>query len=350
MPLELVKEDITKLAVDAIVNAATPSLLGRRGVSGAIHRAAGPELLAECLSLGGCPLGSAKITQAYRLPCKHVIHTVAPRWQGGSQGEDGLLASCYRNSLALAFNAGCTTVAFPLLAAGSYGYPKDRALQTALDSIRAFLLEHELTVYLVLYRPEYYQLSPELAQELDRYIADHYEAEAETVTIQSLEEEGIAGQAGEAICFESMAGAAASDTGLISGFLYRKTDLDQVVEQLDESFSAMLLRKIDEKGLSDVQCYKRANISRQLFSKIRNDRPDRPYRPSKVTVLALAVALELSLAETQELLLKAGFALSPSYKLDLIVEYFISKGIYDLDKINQVLFSHDQPLLGNASL
>ncbi len=339
MPLELVRNDITKMRVDAIVNAANRTLLGGGGVDGAIHRAAGPELLAECRTLGGCETGQAKITGAYRLPCRYVIHTVGPVWHGGDQGEREALISCYRSSLALAEANGCRTVAFPLISSGIYGYPKDKALQVAIDTISAFLFEHEMTVYIVVFDKSAYQISEKLFRDIAAYIDDHY-VEAHTDSrrerLRRQPEEGKLRSA-----FIGTVPVKSEQRSLQD--VPAPSTLDEALRTIDESFSEMLLRKIDERGLTDAQCYKKANIDRKLFSKIRNDKH---YKPSKPTVLAFAIALELSLDETKEMLMKAGFALSHSNKFDIIVEFFIRSGNYNIFEINEALFAFDQSLLG----
>ncbi len=342
MPLEIVRNDITKMKVDAVVNAANSSLLGGGGVDGAIHHAAGAGLLAECRTLGGCETGSAKITGAYNLPCKYVIHTVGPRWRGGGHGERDKLISCYRASLALAKENKCETVAFPLISSGVYGYPKDKALKVAVDTIGDFLLANEMTVYIVIFDRAAYRIGEKLFKDIAEYIDDNYVEEHTDARAEQLRRL----LPDEAAAFGALPEEDAAKTPLAAMsrmMAPSASTLDEAVSMIDESFSEMLLRKIDERGITDAECYKKANIDRKLFSKIRSDRH---YKPSKPTVLAFAIALELSLNETRELLMKAGFALSRSNKFDIIVEFFISRGNYNIFEINEALFAFDQRLLG----
>lgn len=328
MPLEIVRNDITQMDCDAIVNAANSRLAGGGGVDGAIHAAAGPELLAACRKIGGCPTGEARITPGFKLPASYVIHTVGPVWQGGGAGEAELLAACYRNSLALALTHGCQSVAFPMISTGVYGYPKEEALEIAVREISHFLLEHDMLVYLVVFDRRGFQISKKLFGDIAEYIDENY--------VELHVHERAESQRMEAIMAEmAMAPSLAAPSAL-------KLE-DYLKEALDESFSQMLLRKIDEKGISDAACYKRANIDRKLFSKIRSDVH---YKPKKTTALAFAIALELPLEEAAELLMKAGYALSHSNKFDIIIEYFLKKGRYDIFEINEALFAFDQPLLG----
>ena len=329
MPLEIVRNDITKMAVDAIVNAANETLLGGGGVDGCIHRAAGPELLAECRTLGGCKTGDAKITKAYRLPCQYVIHTVGPMWNGGSYGERKLLVSCYRTSLALAKEHGCETVAFPLISSGIFGYPKDQALRVAVDTIGEFLLHNDMTVYIVIFSRTAYQISSKLFADIAEYVDDHYvDAHTDSRRDRLRRMSVLEGRA-------LSAGAAAAPMSA--------DNLDDLLAHLDAGFSETLLKLIDRSGKKDAEVYKKANVDRKLFSKIRNN-PD--YKPSKPTAVAFAIALELSLPETRDLIARAGYALSPSSKFDVIIEYFIMQRDYDIFKINEALFAFDQSLLG----
>ena len=341
MPLKIVRNDITQMQVDAIVNAANESLLGGGGVDGAIHRAAGPELLRECRTLGGCHTGKAKITGGYRLPAKYVIHTVGPIYRGGVNGEKELLESCYRESLHLARVHRCESVAFPLISSGVYGYPKDQALKVAVDVIGDFLLENDMTVYIVIFDKASYQIGGRLFSDITAYISDRY-AEEHAASIRECQRRRE--------CFSQAPLSGGGVPPKKEAFrLYEsmrildEDDLGAKLKQIDESFSEMLLRKIDERGMTDAECYKKANIDRKLFSKIRSDVH---YRPSKPTAIAFAISLELSLTETEDLLRKAGFALSHSSKFDIIIEYFIRRGNYNIFEINEALFAFDQSLLG----
>ena len=326
MPIQIVRNDITKMNCDAIVNAANQTLLGGGGVDGAIHRAAGPELLAECKTLGGCHTGEAKITGAHRLPCKYIIHTVGPVWRGGGRHEEEKLISCYRNSLKLAEDYHCDSVAFPLISAGAYGYPKEQALQIAVSEICKFLIHHDIMVYIVVFDKDCFQISKRLIHDITEYIDEcyveaHYEDNTTRLFTYLFDDEFA----------EPMLDRTAS------------LSLSEAIGQIDESFSEMLMRKIDEKGMTDVQCYKKANVDRKLFSKIRSN-PQ--YKPRKTTAAAFAVALELPFDEAKDLLSKAGYSLTHSNKFDIIIEYFIKKGEYDIFTINEALFEFDQVLLG----
>lgn len=337
MPLEIVRNDITQMRVDAIVNAANETLLGGGGVDGCIHRAAGPELLAECRTLGGCKTGNAKITGAYRLPCKYVIHTVGPVWHGGTHGEREQLVSCYRTSLALAQAHDCETVAFPLVSSGVYGYPKDQALRVAVDTIGEFLLNNDMMVYLVIFDRKSYQISGKLFADIAEYIDDHYVDVHADAMSECRRGMSIFGSRGKAVCEEakSMPMMAPSFVG----------GLDDLLAHLDAGFSETLLKLIDKSGKKDSEIYKKANVDRKLFSKIRNN----PYyKPSKTTAIAFAIALELDLDETRDLIARAGYALSASSKFDVIIEYFIRQKKYDVFEINEALFAFDQSLLGGV--
>lgn len=349
MPLQIIRNDITVIPCDAIVNAANPDLLGGNGVDGAIHRAAGPQLLEACRPLGGCPTGQAKITPGFDLPAKFVIHTVGPVWRDGLHGEAELLRSCYRSSLRLAVENGCQSVAFPLISAGVYGYPKAQAFKIAVDTIGEFLLEHDLLVYVVVFGRASVEISQKLFSHIQAYIDDHYvETHSDPLDLRfrrmqqtRMEEDLCIRELGALPMASQSAPAPAKAAPQKSAFSLK--GLTALLFDLDESFSQALLRLIDQRGMTDAQCYKKANIDRKLFSKIRND-PN--YKPSKPTVLAFAIALELDLEETKKLLERAGFALSHASKSDLIVEYFILHKNYNIFEINEALFSFDQSLLG----
>ncbi len=334
MPLIIVRNDITKMTVDAIVNAANETLLGGGGVDGAIHRAAGKELLSECKTLGGCETGKAKITKGYRLNAKYVIHTVGPVYRGGNYNEKALLESCYRESLALAKENKCESVAFPLISSGIYGYPKEEALKVATTVISEFLSENEMMVYIVIFDKASLKIGEKLFEDIEEYIDDNY-VKAHSDTFSKARSRRLNLPMASSMPLSESSPAFEESIS--------KESLEEKIKNIDESFSQMLLRKIDEKGMTDVECYKKANVDRKLFSKIRSDIN---YKPSKTTAIAFAISLELSLVETEDMLKKAGFALSHSNKFDIIIEYFIEKKNYNIFEINEALFAFDQSLLG----
>ncbi|MCD8196364.1 MAG: macro domain-containing protein [Lachnospiraceae bacterium] len=365
MPIHIVRNDITKMECDAIVNATNPKLTDAGGgVDAAIHRAAGPGLDEECRRLGGCRPGQAKLTGGYDLPCKYVIHTVGPHWLSGSNQKKKILESCYREALRVAAEQGCETVAFPLIATGTLGFPKDQALQIAISEISRFLLTRDMLVWLVVYDKDSFQVSKKLIEDVTEYIDEcyveaHYVGEETVLSTRALDSAGSrrlweweekqtsrsaekpptpnTQKAQEPLREEGRCLIRAPMEAVPS------PNLQDMLKQLDESFSQMLLRKIDEKGMTDAECYKKANVDRKLFSKIRSNVN---YRPSKTTAIAFAIALELPYDEAKDMLMKAGFALSHSSKFDIIIEYFIRNGIYDIFQINEVLFEFDQSLLG----
>lgn len=334
MPLFIIRHDITKVRADAIVNAANPSLLGGGGVDGAIHRAAGEELLQECKALGGCAVGEAKITKGYRLPATYVIHAVGPVWAGGHVGEEALLTQCYGSALRLAKAKGLERVAFPLISSGVYGYPKDQAFRVAVRAIGAFLEENDMTVLLVVYDKDAFKIAQERFDTITQYIDDRYEEENPEPHPRSQ----LPPMYRDQVAMESAYEVERPDL-VKSG----KRSLEEVMAQLEETFSQHLLRLIDDRGMTDAAVYKRANVDRKHFSKIRNDVH---YQPSKHTAIAFAIALELSLDEAKDLLAKAGYALSRSSRFDLIIAYFLEEGASSIHEVNQALFTFDEKLLG----
>ena len=316
--------------------------MGGGGVDGCIHRAAGPELLAECRTLGGCKTGDAKITKAYRLPCKYVIHTVGPVWNGGQYGEKEKLVSCYRTSLALAKAYKCETLAFPLISSGIFGYPKDQALRVAVDTISEFLMENDMTVYIVIFDRAAYQISGKLFADIAEYIDDHYVDEHTDSRRERLHRLNRLESKASKVCEDAAPDFMAVPCAPMA-MSVASGSLDDMLGELDAGFSETLLKLIDRTGKKDSEIYKKANVDRKLFSKIRNN-PD--YKPSKATAIAFAIALELDLEETRDFIARAGFALSRSSKFDVIIEYFIKQKNYDIFEINEALFAFDQSLLG----
>jgi O-acetyl-ADP-ribose deacetylase (regulator of RNase III) len=352
MPFNIIHNDITKMNTDAIVNAANSNLLQGGGVCGAIFQAAGAELLQkECSSMGVCPVGSAVITKGYHLPAKFVIHAVGPIWRGGKQGEAELLAKAYRSSLELAKEYRLASISFPLISSGIYGYPKEEALHIAMSAVSEFLRYHEMDIYLVVFDREAISIGETLFKEINHYMEAYYDegedhkarrqSRRNQHEFQQIFEADILGD-GDFKEFPVQSGAyEAAESQSAPGCIPRS--LDDLVKNMEETFSEMTLRLIDEKGKTDVEVYKKANIDRKLFSKIRSNKN---YQPKKNTAIALAISLELSLDETKDLLMKAGYTLSMSNRFDVIIRYFIEHKSYDMFRINEVLFAYEQPLLG----
>ncbi len=335
MPFTIVRQDITKIKTDAIVNTTNTKLLMSEGVCGAIFTAAGaPALQNACNKLAPIQVGDAVITPGFMLPAKYIIHTAGPVYRDGRSGEEDQLRSCYLNSLKRAVENNCISVAFPLISSGIYAYPKGKALLVATSIIKDFLAEHDIDVYLVVFDKEAFTISAQLYGEVTSYIDEYYVEKYKAARFNRLSRPDYHAVEADLVSYNFV--TPIRDKSVEKG-------IDALVGNLDEPFSATLLRLIDAKGKTDVEIYKRANLDRKLFSKIRKGRG---YMPSKRTAVALAVALELSVGETNDLLKRAGYILSHSHKFDVIVEYFIVNGKYDIFEINSVLFNFDQPLLG----
>ncbi len=413
MPFEIVRNDIAHMQVDAIVNTTNPQPEIGYGVDSSIHKKAGPELLEARKALGKIRVGSAAITPGYALPSRYVIHTVTPVWQGGRWFEIRMLKNCYRHCLRMAKTAGCRSIAFPLMAAGNHGFPKDLALQAALDVFRDFLAQNEMQIYLVVFSRDAFRLSEERMRKVTSFIDDNYVDQAslqeygtpdkcsvrrnQTAAILQEQASYAPPPADEDEDFDSfsMPEIAPLDFGFFSDAQedyaescaappkapdFRpqasapveiedscpaprrrrpapspkriapvitpprpKPTLKQLLEETDAGFSETLLKLIDRTGKKDSEIYTKANVTRQHFSKIRNN-PG--YKPTKATAIAFAIALELDLEQTKDLIGRAGYALTKSSKFDVIIMYFILEKNYNLFDINAALFEFDQTLLG----
>ncbi|MBO4983636.1 MAG: macro domain-containing protein [Clostridia bacterium] len=346
MPLQIIRQDITKIECDAIVNPSNCDLVPSGGVDLAIHKGAGKELLEYCKAIGGCNAGKAVITPAFKLPCKYVIHTVGPQWNcENSEYCVALLKSCYQESLTLAIKNQCQSVAMPLISTGLYGFPQDKALKIATGVIQDFLFENEMTVYLVVYDKKSFTITEKIFSDIKQLIDDAYVDEhsdyvrsnaqfcrrasryEKKIELFDVTEEGLANDDFIAECKTMLP----------------CTSLEEMLSSMDESFAVTLLKLIDLKKMTDVECYKKANVSKQTWYKIMNDKD---YKPSKNTVIAFAISLELTIEETERLLKTVGFTLSKSNKFDIIIEYFILNENYNIFEINETLFKFDQVGLG----
>ena len=316
------------MKVDAIVNTTNEEMVGYSGVDLAVHEGAGPALDIECAKIAPLGLGQAKITKGYNLDAKYIIHTSGPIWQGGLLGESIILKSCYIESLKLAVAHGLDSVAFPLISSGTYGYPKDQVLKFAIQIITEFLFEHELTVYICVFDRTSYEFSKKLFTEISEII--------DNPQIEDYSQ--ICCDCSDIDLSPTLFKASSYPTSSVAN----KT-LHEYMQSMDKSFAYKLFDLIDQRGMTDVECYKKANVDKRTFSKIKSNKN---YKPSKPTAIAFAIALHLNLEETQELLATLGLTLSKSNLFDVIIRYFIQNGNYDVFEINEALFEFDQQLLG----
>ncbi len=370
MPLHIIRQNITRMLVDAIVNTTNQNMMPGGGVDAAIHRVAGPELMEHCKGLGKISVGEARITPAFNLPCKYIIHTVGPEWKGGLAGERVLLQSCYSECMRLAIENNLESIAFPLISSGAYGYPKDKVLLEAEEVITQVLEHHEMDVYLVVYDKASYSISREIYNNVQTYIDNFYiipppvaersiydlsrnsdfelamfcKRPPESDQVHQRAKRDISSEFNRRDTSRERLTAASDLESVRSSSALNSATLMDMIEDIDKSFADTLLDYIDKKGMTDVEAYKGANVSRKVFSKLRCEKN---YRPSKITAISYAISLHLSVEEAKHLLLTAGYALSRSYLMDVIIEYFLASGAYkDIHEVNQVLYQFDQPSLG----
>ncbi len=340
MPLQVIRQDITKIECDAIVTPTSMHFSAKGGIDGAVHQLAGSELDAVCSNLPELQRGGVAVTEGYGLKCKYIIHACGPVWEGGIKGEASILRDCYAKALNAAKRLGCETVALPLISAGHYGFPKELSLAFAMETVAECLEDCDMTVYLCVFDRSAYNMSKALFDDIKSYIDDHYaDARAntfcralpptESATKPNLFRRVSKPDKATAIC------ASERPDETLADFL----------KNMGDGFTPTLLAYIDKSGMTDVECYKKANVDKKVFSKIKCNKN---YRPSKQTALAFAIALRLSLDDTNKLLASAGLALSHGSKFDMIIEYFIRKGNYNIFEINEALFEFDQTLLGSV--
>ena len=351
MPFQIIRNDITKVKADAIVNTANPDVAVGSGVDSAIYKAAGENrLLRERQKIGKLEPGEVAITPAFDLDAKYIIHASGPWWWGGDQGEAEILRQCYDKSLQLAADNNCKSIAFPLLATGTYGFPKKLGIEIAVDAFTRFLQKYDIEIYLVVFGQESVKISGELGEEVLSYIDDDYVSDtiAEEYQSKSSDEdsERFTSDDSSDRCGNnsfSFTGSATRALGRVS--LKSTASLDDALKGIyKESFEKHLQLLINKKGLKNSEVYASANISKQYFSKLLKGQ----VKPSKGKVLSLAVGLRLNMDETIDFLRLAGYALSPISQTDVVVEFFIEHQDYSVIKIDMVLFDYGLDPLSNG--
>lgn len=348
MSLRVVRNDITKMDTEAIVNTANPHVAVGPGCDKAVYKAAGYDKLLDYRRehIGEVAEGEVFITPGFGLKAKYIIHAVSPMFIDGQSGEEEKLRSCYRKSLDIAVSYGITSVAFSLISTGSFGYPKEEGMMIAADEINRFLSDHEMDVYLVVFDKASTQIGRRKFSDIDEYISERY--------VDAAEEE----ETGSIPYGESLRPQIAYDAAPVRNVSRRNervlerpkasrleenlSDLDERIKHVDDTFSEYLMYKIHEKGLKNSEVYKKALVDKKIFSKIKNN-PD--YHPNKLTAMCLCVGAQLNIDEAKDLLLRAGYGFSPCDKTDIIFEYFIEHGFYDMIDLDIQLEEHGLPCI-----
>jgi len=343
MPLQIVKQNIFDSACDVLVNPTDGRYSGLGGLDKQFHDNAGAELRQACALLPGLCPGEARHTKSFGIGCKYVIHTHGPVWEGGKKDETVILRSCYLNSLLLATQLGAESVALPLISSGTFGFPKDLVMKIAVDAISDFLYANlDLSVNLCVFDKDSFKLKGH--DSLDKFLTAS-ENHFDVLKILCCNDFAMAPHAISTIASH----VPKAQTKILNNEVKFNNEvapeasLEAWLKKCDDTFAVTLLKMIDKKGMNQVECYKKANVSRKTFSKIMNEKD---YKPSKPTVLAFAISLELTLAETEQLLKTVGFSLSRSAVFDLIIAYYITNGNYDINEINEALYKYDQVCLG----
>lgn len=351
MPFEIVRNDITNMQVDVIVNAASRLPRVNSGVDSSIHKKAGPSLLEARKKIGSIQPGDIAITPAFALHAKYVIHAVTPIWREGGHQESTLLLNTYLKCLDLAQKQGCTSIAFPLLASGNHGFPKSKALQIAIQAFSGFLMEHDMLIYLVVFSKESVQLSEKLVHNISCYIDENYVSNYNQEVYGGIEERERIDRYRLARLMaqrEERSANSCVDTLHTDAITAQSSQtLSDFIKSKDAGFTETLKALIEKSGQKNSSIYNKANMSKQHFSKIINDQN---AKPSKQTALALALALELNLEQTADLIGRAGYALTKSSTFDLIIQYFIEHKKFNIIEINFALYEFDQSLLGNSCI
>ena len=341
MPFKIVRNDITSMQVDVIVNTANEAPIYSNGIDSAVYKAAGEDdLLAERRKIGYLKEGEVAITSGFKLPVKYIIHAVSPYYKDGTRGEEEKLRSCYKKSLQLAYEYQCKSIAVPLIATGSYGYPKEEGIRIAVDEINAFLLKQEMLIYLVVFDAQSTELGLKLYPDLEAYIDHNYVCEKQEQEYGDRYCSSVQKPSSDCAVNRSISPSVAHDSSYEDFLEETDVALKERMQHLSDTFQEYLLFLIEAKGLTNSEVYKRAIITKQLFSKIK---VNTDYHPDKSTAMRLCVGAKLNLDETKDLLARAGYAMSPCDKRDIIFSYFIEKEVFDMIEIDIALEQHDLP-------